>query len=495
MFRLILFIVIAICVALTAVWFANHPGLVILEWQGRRVEMTVGIFLVILLVLAAAAVLLVELLRLLFSAPGRWRRRNQRNRELRGYRELSRGLVAAAAGDVRALKLHSRQAERLIGHEPAVQLLSAQSAQLDGDEEHALLTYRRMLARPETEFLGLRSLLGEAIKAGDREEALALARRAYRENPEAPWTASTLFDLLTKQALWVEALEVVNTLQNNKTITVATARRRRAVLQYLVGRDKRADRSLDAAIDAARRSARLMPTFTPAQVLRAAALFETNQPGRARRVIERAWEVRPHPELAQAYANLVPEETAAERLRRFERLARRHPTHIETRITMANLALTAGQVETARDNLSPVLAHEPTARACRLMSDIEKAAGASEDTVEGWLAQAINARQDLAWVCEDTGDVLQAWQPFGTSGRFDVVRWTTPPTFIPLAQHDDTALALSENLTPLESTTGASDQPSPPAAATADKRPAGGSGEPKPASTAEAKEARHEPVA
>ena len=30
-------------------------------------------------------------------------------------------------------------------------------------------------------------------------------------------------------------------------------------------------------------------------------------------------------------------------------------------------------------------------------------------------------------MCDDTGEVLPAWQPLAPSGRFDAVHWTTPP--------------------------------------------------------------------
>jgi len=52
-----------------------------------------------------------------------------------------------------------------------------------------------MLERPETAFLGLRGLLMQALKAGDRREALELARRAYEERPKTGWAITTLLAL------------------------------------------------------------------------------------------------------------------------------------------------------------------------------------------------------------------------------------------------------------------------------------------------------------
>ena len=45
---------------------------------------------------------------------------------------------------------------------------------------------------------------------------------------------------------------------------------------------------------------------------------------------------------------------------------------------------------------------------------------------------------DRAWVCEDTGEVLTAWQPFAPSGRFDAVQWSTPPRVATMMNSDET---------------------------------------------------------
>ena len=80
----------------------------------------------------------------------------------------------------------TRRADKLLDHAPATLLLSAQTAQLEGDEG-AARTFQEMLKHQETEFLGLRGLLAQAMKDGDWESALTLARRAYLRRPNTPW--------------------------------------------------------------------------------------------------------------------------------------------------------------------------------------------------------------------------------------------------------------------------------------------------------------------
>ena len=55
---------------------------------------------------------------------------------------------------------------------------------------HAALARRsfaRLLERPESEFLGLRGLLGEALRTGDDAAARSFATRAHQLRPAAPW--------------------------------------------------------------------------------------------------------------------------------------------------------------------------------------------------------------------------------------------------------------------------------------------------------------------
>jgi HemY protein len=433
MTRLVVLLAVAIALGALAVWFADNPGLVLVQWQGREVRSSVGIALLALLAVLVVATALAGLVGALARTPGRWGAARRRSRQERGWQALASGLIAAAAGDQGAARQHARQAERLLDRQPATLLLTAQSAQLAGDDETAHTRFRAMLGLPQTELLGLRGLLGQAARLGDPEEALDLARRAFRQNPSVPWTGTTLFELLTRRERWAEALPLVAALEVNGQIDGDTARRHRAALETLIARERLAASAFAPALEAGRRAFRLMPAFAPAAVAAARAAVEAGRAGEAGRTLERAWEIRPHPELARAYAELAPAEQAAARLKRFDRLRRRHPDHLETLLTLAELALAAGDARQAKGLLERATARgDATARACRLMAEAERALGSPPEQVESWLVKAGEARRDPAWVCEDTGEVLPAWQPFGRSGRFNRIAWTTPPDVAPM---------------------------------------------------------------
>ncbi len=446
MIQLLVFLAVATVLALVGVWLADNPGQVVVDWLGYRIETSVGILAVGLLAFAFAAVLLFEILRVVRFLPRRvgrgWRRRQRE----RGYQELSAGLIAAAAGDARAASRHNRHAQRLISDDPATLLLDAQASQLGGRDDEAGTRFRQMLSRPETEFLGLRGLLAQAAKTGDRQEALELARRAYRRNNDTAWPVSTLFDLLTKTESWEEALPLVDDLERLGILSQNEARSDRAALDYLAGRRAAERGELVSALKKGRRAVRTSATFTPAAVLAAGVSQQLDRPRQARRLLESAWEVRPHPELAKAYAALTPEETPAERLKRFERLRRENPGHVETHLTMAEVAITARRYDVARGHLEQAVERGETARTCRLMAELERAQGDDPARVQEWLARAVDARPDPAWVSEDTGESFPEWRPFDPNGRFNRLTWTIPPKVRALSAGETPTFVLTQRM-------------------------------------------------
>ena len=78
-----------------------------------------------------------------------------------------------------------------------------------------------------------------------------------------------------------------------------------------------------------------------AAVLAARSYLAQKDTRNASRLLQKAWEAQPHPALAAVYAEIVPDETPAQRLRRFDDLLRHKPDHPETRMLRAELALAA----------------------------------------------------------------------------------------------------------------------------------------------------------
>jgi len=432
MLRLIVFLLIAAALAWAAVWLANSPGEVTVTWQDTETVLPVGIAVAIMAAITAAGIVAYEIWRWIAGLPRQIQSNRRQRRQIKGYQELTHGLIAAAAGDVTGARVHTKQAEKLLDASAATLLLSAQTAQLEGKEDVAQLKFQQMLKKPQTEFLGVRGLLADAVKRGDQEEALELAKRAYARSPNTSWVLTTYFDLLTRAGKWAEAEGLISDMAREKLLSGAEATRRRALMKHMQADEALAAGKTKEALELGRKATGLAPAFAPAAVTAALAARQHGKLRLAKRIIEDCWRLAPHPDLARAYADLVPEETAVERLNRCSRLEKLRPDHLVSQMMMAELAMNARHWDTARQHLGNALTLDPTAATYRLYAEYERASGGGDAKARDWLAKAADAPADKCWVCDDTGEILADWQLFGPSGRFDSVQWDSPPTLAPM---------------------------------------------------------------
>jgi HemY protein len=413
-------------VAVVALWIHARPGQVSFVWFDHRVDTSMGVLLAALLLLVGAAILLHRIWRLVWRGPRDLARLNAERKRQQGYRALSQGMAAVAAGDAAEAKRQAKIANSMLKDPPLTLLLAAQTAQLGGDEDAARRYFTAMLERPETAFLGIRGLLMQALKVGDRAEALLLAKRAYEERPNTPWAVATLLDLQLEAGDWKRAQPLLQHAAKSKVVSDPVARRRRAVIAAERARREPPDTGLDAA----REAVKLAPDLVPARAMLARLLAQAGRPKDAKRTIEQGWTAAPHPELAAAYAAIVPDEEPLARYRRFERLNELSPRHRESLLALGECALAAELWSEARKNLEFVAAAEserPSGRLARLMARLEEGPQGDSAAARRWLMAAANADPDPGWQCRRCGTLAQSWRAnCGHCHAFDGLAWQAP---------------------------------------------------------------------
>lgn len=451
MLRLILFFVLASVMAVAAVWLADQPGSVTVAWGDYQVVTSIGVMVAVVLGCAVLLALLIEIYRWLRGVPRRWRHNREHRHEMRGYEAITRGLLAAAGGDRAAAQWHSRQAARLAPHRPGSLLLAAQTAQLDGRDAEASKAFRAMLDGPETELLGVRGLLAQALRAGDRKEALDLARRAYRLSPRTPWVLETLFELLTREGQWEEARGVLDGMGREKLLDERLLRRRRAIVLHMQAKDLRQQGRIEEAVAAQRRALKLAPDFTPAALDLAAMANDVGKTRQAKKALEAAWAAEPQPAVAVAWEAMQPVDNPTRRYEQLRALERLRPDSAVAQLVMGEAAIAARRLDDARRHLDQAVALGPSVRGYQALAELERAAGGPE-RARDWLGRVADAPPDRAWVCEDTGEVLPAWAPFGGSGAFDVVHWGEPPRLATLLPADRALTVVVDETAPASDT-------------------------------------------
>jgi HemY protein len=177
--RTLIWFAIAAVAMLGRVWLAARPGNVIVEWRGWRLDTKCRC--------AAGRDRLLILLasRSGCSTAGSWARPGAflegwgESRRRRGYRELTQGLAAVAAGRRGRGAAPRAQGRAAAGRAAAHLLLSAQAAQLNGDRDGANRAFKAMLEDEQMAFLGLRGLIAQSLRDGNQAQALDYAERAF----------------------------------------------------------------------------------------------------------------------------------------------------------------------------------------------------------------------------------------------------------------------------------------------------------------------------
>ncbi|MSO85807.1 MAG: heme biosynthesis protein HemY [Rhodospirillales bacterium] len=427
MVRWLLYFVAAAALVAAAVWLADNTGTVTLSWRGWRVDTSVAVVIAAGAIVLVAAGILHRLWLLIAHAPGDLRQSWRRRRRERGYEALTRGMVAIAAGDADEARRQSRRAEGLLDQPPLTLLLAAQAAQLSGDEQAAARFFSTMSEKPETEFLGVRGLLGQAIKRGDRPGALDLARRAWRLRRDSAWASDVLFDLETKEGRWLDARATLGEATRRGALTKETARRREAALLVELARQAAAEGRGDDARQLAGKAHRLRPALVPAAATYARALLEGGKSRKATAAIERTFAFEPHAGLAELYVRARGATDALGQAREVQRLVETQPAHPESRFAYA-CALKAAKLWGEARHALEGFGDNPPARACRLMAEIEETERGDLVESRRWLMRANVADPDPAWVCDGCGTAAADWGAVCPKcGTFDALHWRTPP--------------------------------------------------------------------
>ncbi len=423
MIRVALFIAIVGLIALGVTWLADRPGEVAVTWLGWRIETSLMVLLSALLVFIAGCILVWSILRGLWRSPRRLATVMRDRREARAQRAMVRGLIAIGAGDVRGARRHAEEAHKLAPREPLALLLAAQAAQLGGDRRGAERAFRDMAGNKETRLLGLRGLFIEAQRNNDMVQARLYAEEAVKIAPALPWAGQAALQIRCAEGDWVGALDMLEQNRASGALDRSTWRRHRAVL--LTARALAlAESDRETAKDLVLEAVKLAPALAPAAALAARFLAEGGDLRKASRIVERAWQAGPQPELADTYAYLRFGDSARDRLARVRKLAGFAPDHIESALALARAAIDARDFAPARRALAPFLA-QPTQRVALLMSDLEQADAGDEGRAREWTARAVHAARDPAWTAD--GLVSERWMPISpVSGRLDAFEWKAP---------------------------------------------------------------------
>ncbi|MDH3262468.1 MAG: tetratricopeptide repeat protein [Paracoccaceae bacterium] len=390
------------------------------------VVVTLGLLLILWLALKALGLVL-AVFRFLNGDETAISRYFDRNRERRGFQTLAEGMLAVASGEGRLAMSKAARAERLLGRPELTTLLQAQAAEVAGDGAAAQAAYKKLLGDDRTRFVGVRGILKQKLAEGDTGTALKLAAKAFALKPRHEETQDILLKLQAGEGDWKGARGTLGAKLKSGALPRDVYRRRDALLALSEAKGVLDEEAPIEVREAAIEANRLSPDLIPAAAMAARSYIAQGKARHAARVLKRAWAAQPHPDLAAAFAEIAPDETPEERLKRFRALTGANPDHEETKLLLAELHIAAEDFPAARRALGDLASAHPNQRTLTVMAAIERGEGGDDAVVRGWLARALTASRGPQWVCDTCHNIQADWAPFCDNCEgFDTLSWREP---------------------------------------------------------------------
>ena len=431
MLKIILFVIAVALLSILVAMLAETGSDVTINLANREITMSAVTFGVGILLLFPAFWLIFFLLglaraffRFIVGDETALSRYLNKNREQRGFEALAGGLTALASGDSKLAMAKAGRAEKLLRRPELTGILSAQAAEKSGEPAKALSHYKALLKHDETRFAGLTGLLRHKIREGDLETGLKLAEKAFAINPRHAEVQDTLLRLQLAEEDWAGTALTLGAKVRSGKLPKDVYNRRNAILNFVKGQEAISEGRSEEGESLVLTANKDCPALVPAAVMASGIKCKRGEFKAATRIITKAWNQGSHPDLAAAFAEIAPEETASTRRTRFVKLLGKRREDPESRMIMSEILVADEDFPEARREIGRLAEENPTVRSLVIMAAIERGSGADDTVVRGWLTRAVSASRGKQWVCEACQHVHTEWKPLCENCEaFDSLGW------------------------------------------------------------------------
>ena len=332
----------------------------------------------LLVALSSAVTIIVFVLGNIPMTINRWLTGRQREQ---GMAALGKGMLAIAAGDTNQAIAFSQKANRLLGdnNKPMTMLLAAQARQLNGEDTAAAAYFKAMTDNQETAFLGYRGQIMQALKTGDEDTALALAKKAHAVNAYAPWVVDVLYHLQARNGYHEDAEEITRETARKNLLPAIETDKRLVVLKTQRAFDHFNKGDIDTALKLSGEVLSKDPACLPAAMVRVQSLLAKDKKRRAARLMRTIWQTIPQPDLVSLFCQSKNADTDESKRQAIRALAKSNPQHPLSFLVQSEAAVKAHDFAAGK---------EMAARA------IEAGSGQRAEAINRFCQRAIREQED-----------------------------------------------------------------------------------------------------
>ncbi len=463
MFRILLYILIAVIVTALAYFAVTHlTGTLFLEFAGFDISVSYAVLLLGLVILVGICIFLDRLIRWFFDLPFISPYKRSNRRQAKSYAAINKGLVAVAAGNPKEALRQAKRAEKLSDSNSLTHLLAAQAALAGNDEKEAIARYTELLKDSETRLLGYRGLFSLHANNGNYTEALSIVKRAYELHPKSAWAFHTLFEIYLKTGNFDDALTLIDPGIKKQFFSLLKGRHYKAVLHTELARIKKltnpqGDTSNTDMLNHYQKARKAEADFIPALMGMVEYYISQNQKSKARKLVEKIWKKFPRYDILPFWYQIQDKTDAESLYTAAKKLASLNENHEESQLLLAEYAIATEKWGDAEAILNALLkAHDsPQQRTLRLLCQLEERDDArrNPDKIREYMFEMTAARTWPHWVCSLSGVPAKEWQAISPAGKFDGLTWVESGHMQvnnALLLEEDTTPSLFLNATPQE---------------------------------------------
>tara|TARA_R110002095_G_scaffold105604_1_gene92413 strand:- start:102 stop:1469 length:1368 start_codon:yes stop_codon:yes gene_type:complete len=420
---------ISIIVAVV-VWVAEHPGKIKIDWLEYNLEFQIGFFLVALLLLVVTGIVIFSIVKGVMDLPKNLVRYRDMTNKDKGFKALTIGLTAVAAGDAKAAAYQAHRARQFLSNDnPLPTLLEAQAARLKGDELEASRAFIALMDNKDSSFMGVRGLLQSALDHGDYVGALELGHRALSDYPKQGWILCIVYDLEIKARHWDSARKILYRTEKAGAITAGKAQSDRVAMLLAEAEEFKAAGQEEFFFRALNKAYKFDNKFLPTALRLGQMYIERGKHKAAISLIEKTWKRNPHPGLVALWAEAYQPPKDSDpmmRVRWFEKLLSFNPESVEGLLAVANILIQEGLWGEARKHLEKAETIRPNVHLYKIWARLEERATHDDAAVRVWLEKAADAPRERVWICSETGRIYDEWTPISDQGLFNTIIWDFP---------------------------------------------------------------------
>ncbi len=405
-------------------WIFDRPGKVFIEWQGWILETSVPILITAISLIVISTILILFILNWFYKRPSKILDYIKNKRKTKGLKALTEGLAAIAVGDIKRASVANIIVRNNLDQPPLSALLEAQVAILAENKLSAQKTFKKMLKYRETKLLGLKGLISLSKKDGDLESALKYIQSASKLNKNTIWINVQTLELATLLKNWTIAK---NTIENMRELTKAKRKRQISLIDIEIARLENNNSNFNEALFLADKANKTLKGFSPAACLIAGIKIKLDNKRGLKKLLEQAWKQDPHPSVAENIRLLSDNTDPLKRMSAIKDLVKDNPDISESRLEIAQEAISCKIWGLAKKNLDKLVKTSPSVRSHRLMARLFQEQHGDKESANTWLHKALNAPSDPEWLCKNCFKIHADWTVACIScNSLDSVIWRSP---------------------------------------------------------------------